>query len=187
MRCSRFSFSGLGLVLGLLVAASAWAKPPPWAPAHGYRAKNDPFYVGYTGRQWQRDYGILAGRCNTDDILAAVGAVAGGVIGGRVASPDTRVVGVVVGAIIGGVIGDRIGDRIDERDRACVGHSLELARTGQTVRWTNPATGLAYDVRPVRDLADGCREFELVVRDGKRGKPAKLRGCSRGTGSWSIG
>ena len=34
----------------------ALSQPPPHAPAHGWRKKNDPYYVGYTGRQWERDF-----------------------------------------------------------------------------------------------------------------------------------
>ena len=135
--------------------------------------------MGYTGHQWGRDYGVLSGSCNTDDILAITGAVAGGVIGGKIASPENRVVGVLVGAVLGGVIGAEIGERLDQRVRACIGHSLELARTGQTVRWTNPTTGLNYQVKAMSDLADGCRVFELtrietaVARSRRRCRPAR--------------
>ncbi|MBX3707946.1 MAG: glycine zipper 2TM domain-containing protein [Pseudomonadales bacterium] len=186
MTLTRITSFACGAVLMLLPALEALGKPPPWAPAHGYRAKGDPFYVGYTGRQWPRDYGILGGRCNTDEVLAAVGAVAGGVIGGRVSSPENRVIATILGAVIGGVIGAEVGNRIDDRDRACIAQSLELARTGQTVRWTNPDTGVSYAVKPVQDLADGCREFELSARDGTRSRPTRVTGCSAQPGAWSF-
>ena len=173
-------------LVGLCLASETLAKPPPWAPAHGYRAKHGPFYVGYTGRQWGHDYGILDGRCNTDEILAVVGAVTGGIVGGKIASPENRAVGILVGAVLGGVVGAQIGDRLDDSDRACMGHSLELARTGQTVRWTNPTTGLSYQLKPVSDLADGCRQFELARKDDGRSNPARLRACSRDFGTWSF-
>lgn len=181
MRSTPLLSLSCGILLGLGMAASAFGKPPPWAPAHGYRAK----YAGYSGHGWDRDYGVLGGRCNTDEILAAAGAVAGGVIANRTA-PDNRTVATILGAVIGGVIGNEIGDRIDERDRACIGHSLELVPAGQSVRWENSASGLSYQLRPVRDLANGCREFELTAGKGKHARPAKLRGCARSTGSWSL-
>lgn len=165
----------------------ALAKPPPWAPAHGWRSKHDPFYVGYTGRQWSSDYGVLAGRCNTDTVLTAVGAAAGGVIGNRTASSGNRAIATVVGAVVGGVIGNAIGEKIDERDRACAGHALELARVGQEVRWANATTGLSYVVRPTRDLADNCREFELSARGRGKAAPVRLRGCARSSGEWILG
>ena len=68
---TRLAFVAL-LSLGLLPVPSP-ADPPPWAPAHGWRKKNDPNYVGYTGKKWDKDFGIIEGRCN----IAAVGAVLG--------------------------------------------------------------------------------------------------------------
>jgi surface antigen len=187
MRNARIANIALAAIVAVSLAVETMAKPPPWAPAHGYRAKHDPFYVGYAGHQWSRDYGILGGRCNTDEVLAVVGAVAGGAIAGSVAKPQDRAIATVLGAIIGGVLGAQIGDHLDERDRACIGHSLELARTGQSIRWTNPATGYGYQVKPVADLADGCREFELVRTTGGRSKPARMRACTRGPGDWTLG
>lgn len=170
-----------------LMSAAAFADPPPWAPAHGRRAKDGAAYAGYSGREWQRDYGVLEGRCNTEEVLTAVGAVAGGVIGNRTASPENRTIATVAGAIIGGVIGNRIGDAIDDRDRACMGHSLELVGAGRYVEWRNPRTGVLYGLRPVRDIDRRCREFELQTR-GRNGKPRKdkLRGCRDDAGVWTI-
>lgn len=175
------------LLLGLWFAMEpALAKPPPWAPAHGWREKNDPFYVGYAGRQWSDDYGVIEGRCNTDKVLAAVGAVAGGAIGNRAASPENRVIATIIGAIVGGVVGDAIGKQIDKSDRACIGHALELARVGQQVRWTNPTTGVSYTVRPTADLADRCRKFELTTGGRQSGKPVNMTGCAGNDGEWRL-
>ncbi len=175
------------VLLGLwFTMEPAVATPPPWAPAHGWRAKNDPFYVGYAGRQWSDDFGVIDGRCDTDKVLAAVGAVAGGAIGNRVASPEGRVIATVIGAIVGGVVGDAIGKKIDKSDRACVGQALELARVGQRVRWTNPATGQSFTVRPKEDLADGCRKFELTGGGRDAGGPVKLTGCAGNDGEWRL-
>ncbi len=162
------------------------AKPPPWAPAHGWRKKNDPFYVGYAGRQWSDDYGVIAGRCDTDKVLAVVGAAAGGTIANRTASPENRAIATIIGAIVGGVVGDTIGKRIDKSDRACIGQALELARVGQRVQWTNPATEQSYTVRPLRDLADRCREFELTTRGRSASGPVNLRGCAGDDGGWRL-
>jgi surface antigen len=175
----------------LLASPAAQADPPPWAPAHGRRAKDRDrddddddgrHYRGYSGREWRDDYGVRSGRCNTDTILAAVGAVAGGVIGNRASSPDNRTVATILGAIIGGVVGAKVGDAIDDRDRACIGHSLELAGTGQAVAWRNPSTGIDYRVRPTRDLDGGCREFELSAR----GTAQKMMACRRDGGEWQF-
>src|SRR5919106_6251442 len=141
----------LALVSLSLVAAPAPAQPPDHAKAHGWRKKNDPNYVGYTGKKWEKDYGIAEGKCNT----AAVGAVVGGVVGGAVGSraeKENRPVAMVLGTAIGAVIGAKIGEKIDQSDRACMGHSLELAGVKKTVVWTNSATGVTYRLTPTRDF-----------------------------------
>ena len=66
-------------------AGAAFADPPAHAPAHGWRKKHDPGYVGYTGSTWERDYDVATGHCNREEIGAVVGGVAGGVIGSKVA------------------------------------------------------------------------------------------------------
>ncbi len=80
-------------VLALVLAAfgtTAFADPPAHAPAHGWRKKHDPGYVGYSGDRWENDYEVSSGRCNREQIGAVLGGVAGGVIGSKVASPDNR-------------------------------------------------------------------------------------------------
>lgn len=181
--------SVVAFCLGAVVALEAIADPPPWAPAHGRRAKDGSLYAGYSGREWTRDYGVLGGRCNTEEVLTVVGAVAGGVIGNRTASPENRAIATLAGAIIGGVVGNRIGDAIDDRDRACIGHSLELVGTGRYVEWQNPASGAWYQVRPLRDIDRRCREFELQTRPGKgkgKGGKERLRACRDDAGRWNV-
>jgi len=186
MRKSTSSLLLLALFGAWFVLEPALATPPPWAPAHGWRRKNDPFYVGYAGRQWSDDYGVISGNCNTDKVLTAIGAAAGGVIGNRTASPENRTVATILGAVIGGVVGNAVGEKIDKSDRACIGQSLELARIDQRVRWTNASTGLSYTVKPTRDLADHCRTFELTTRSGKTKDPVTLTGCADPSGNWRL-
>jgi hypothetical protein len=145
MRAARFLAS---VLLGVTIAGPSFAEPPPWAPAHGWRKKNDPDYVGYTGKKWERDYGVIDGRCNTAAIGAVLGGVTGAVIGSRAAEPQDRPVAIVLGTTIGALIGAKIGEQIDEGDRACMGHALELAGERKTVVWTNRATGVTYRLTP---------------------------------------
>lgn len=53
---------GLLLILAASLGTS-YADPPAHAPAHGWRKKHDPYYQGYSGYQWQRDYGVIRGEC----------------------------------------------------------------------------------------------------------------------------
>lgn len=175
--------------LGAVLALEARADPPPWAPAHGHRAKDGIVYAGYSGREWSRDYGVLGGRCNTEEVLTVVGAVAGGIIGNRTASPENRAIATLAGAIIGGILGNRIGDAIDDRDRVCIGHSLELVGAGRYVEWQNPTTGVWYQVRPLRDIDRRCREFELRMRTAKGKNKAgkeRLQACRDDAGRWNV-
>jgi surface antigen len=178
----------VALVSAVLLPVPSPAEPPPHAKAHGWRKKNDPNYVGYTGHKWEKDYGIIEGKCNT----AAVGAVLGGTVGGVIGSraEKDRPVAIVVGTVLGAVIGAKIGQSIDQSDRGCMGHSLELAGVKKTVVWTNSATGVTYRLTPTRDFTEGsqaCREFttELATGMGKK-KKDKVSGvaCRRGNGDW---
>ncbi len=130
---------------------------------------------------YTHDYGIASGRCNRDEIGAVIGGVTGAVIGGHVAGRDDRVVGVVVGGVLGAVLGHAIGDRMDDRDRACMGHALELGRPGVPVAWRHQ--GHHYQFTPRGDARGGCRYATLAV-DGR--KPREVLACPAGRGEWRL-
>jgi len=167
-------------------AGPAFADPPAHAPAHGWRKKNDPNYVGYTGVSWERDYDISSGRCNRQEIATVVGAIAGGAIANHVAD-EHKAVATIVGVIAGGVIGNRIGKELDEADRGCFGHALEIAQPGQRITWANPASGLSYEMSPgagnTRNGAQ-CREYTLVTIAGRDRASQKGVACQSQPGVW---
>jgi surface antigen len=178
----------VALVSAVLVPVPSPAEPPPHAKAHGWRKKNDPNYVGYTGHKWEKDYGIIEGKCNTAAVDAVVGGVVGGVVGSR-AEKENRPVAMVLGTAIGAVIGAKIGEKIDQSDRGCIGHSLELAGVKKTVVWTNSTTGVTYRLTPTRNFAEGnqaCREFTTELAGKGKKKKDKVTGvaCRRGNGEW---
>lgn len=179
------------LMLGLVAAAftaSAFADPPAHAPAHGWRKKHDVHYVGRSGATWEYDFEIASGRCNRDTIAAVVGGAVGGAIANRVAD-EHKTVATLIGITAGAVIGHRIGRELDERDRACVGHALEIGRAGQTVVWTNAATGVHYELVPGADRRRGdaeCREFNLVGARGSQRASRTGLACQSSPGAWRI-
>jgi surface antigen len=188
MRTTVKSVSSI-LLCAVALSATAFGQPPAHAPAHGWRKKHDPYYVGYTGKQWERDFGIASGHCDREEIATVVGAIAGGAIANRVAD-EHRTVATIVGAIAGAVIGTRIGRELDEADRACFGHALELAESGRRVVWTNEATGLRYEMSPGRPSPNhgaACREYTLVTVAG-RGERSSRTGvaCQAEPGVWRI-
>jgi surface antigen len=162
------------------------ADPPDHAKAHGWRKKHDPNYVGYTGRAWERDYGIIEGSCNRKEIGTVVGAVIGGAIGSQVGDGDGRTVAIIVGSVLGGIIGREIGRDLDEGDRACVGHALELAKVGQPVRWINDRTDVAYILTPLAGNSKECRDFRLEASREGKSHTSKGRACRDREGTWSM-
>ncbi len=167
----------------------SFGDPPPWAPAHGWRKKHDPLYLGYTGKKWGRDYGVLDGRCNRRAVGAVLGGVAGGAIGSQVGKGDGRQVATVVGAVLGAIVGANIGRDMDEKDRACVGHTLELAGIERGVAWTNADNGVAYRVIPLGGYSHNgrpCREFVTRVSGHGRNETVRQKACSAGDGVWQI-
>jgi len=190
-RYFRRSAELLAAIVCLLAAIPSltYADPPPWAPAHGWRRQHDPYYTGYSGKNWDRDYGIVSGRCDRQAIGAVLGATVGGVVGSQVGKGSGKTVATVLGAVIGGVIGAEIGRDLDGADRACLGHALELAQDRGQVTWVNSGTGVRYVLSPIRGYKqDGriCREFSLKMSAGRRDEAGRGVACQAGDGTWRI-
>src|SRR4051812_25724985 len=143
-------FLGALLIASTLLTLSVSADPPDHAKAHGWRKKHDARYVGYTGREWDHDYGVIEGHCNRKEIGTVAGGIVGGVIGSQVGDGDNRAAAIIIGAALGALVGRQIGRELEDSDRACVGHALELAQPGQSVRWLNDVTGVSYVVTPLK-------------------------------------
>jgi len=177
----------VALLAVALLPVPAPADPSSQAPAHGWRKKHDPNYVGYTGRKWERDYGVFLGRCNTEAIGAVLGGVVGGAIASQVSKGDERAVAILVGTAAGAVIGARIGRDLDESDRACIGHALELTRDNRTVFWKNIATGTSFELTPTRGFEKGdltCREFTTRATVGVNTQVVQSVACRGDEGAW---
>jgi len=178
----------------LLLLVGGWfttvlADPPPHAPAHGWRKKHDPYYVGFSGKQWERDYEILSGRCNREAIATVLGGVTGAVIGSRTSTAENRTVATIVGAAAGALIGKWIGRQLDEADRSCVGHALEVGKSGQRVIWSNDSTGVRYEIVPGVDRernGAACREFALLATSGAEKSSRQGVACQSQPGVWEI-
>jgi len=191
---NRILRTAASAVLSLTLAMPAlpvWADPPDHAPAHGWRKKHDRdhrddrYYRGQGGREWERDYGVLRGRCSADAVGAVVGGVIGGVVGSRVGEGDGRRIATVLGTVIGAVIGARVARDITDLDRACIGHALELSGDRHRVVWDNPETRVHYELVPVRSFRESgrvCREFDLFADGAKAHRSA----CELGDGRWEM-
>jgi surface antigen len=180
----------IGGAFALALPAIVCATPPSHAPAHGWRKKHDPDYVGYTGKKWEQDYGVVSGRCDYEAVGAVVGGVVGGAVGAKVAKDENRPVAILVGSMIGAVVGARVGRSLEDADRACIAHSLELVKDNQKVVWTNPKSGASYLLTPhagYENNGQTCRSFDLRVDLGGKSQTSKGKACQSAGGTWQIG
>ena len=97
-------------------------------------------------------------------------------------------------ALLGGLAGGAVGNALDQADREqayrAQQSSLETAKTGQTVAWTNPDSGHSGTYTPERtyQTAEGqyCREFQQTVTVGGKTESAYGTACRQPDGSWKI-
>ena len=179
---------------------NALADPPSWAPAHGYRSEDkgkgkhrdrdgERYWVGYSGNEYSRDFDVVEGRCNREQVGAVLGGVVGGVVGNQVGSRDNRTVATIIGVAVGALIGAKVGRDMDDRDRACLGQALELGASGRRVAWTNETTGVRYELVPADGRRDGgpvCRDFRLSSFQGRERRDSDARACQSRPGVWEL-
>jgi surface antigen len=167
--------------LAAAVPANTWADSPPWTPAHGKRKKGEP-YTGYSGKKWDTHYGVINGRCNRDAVGEAIGAAASGAQAGK---GENRPMATLVGTGTGA----KLGRDIDQTDRACIGHSLELAGDKKRVTWMSADQRKTYRLTPLRGFEQQgvkCREFEFRMTTDDRKETSKVRACPGGDGTWRL-
>ncbi len=158
--------------------------PPPWAPAHGYRAKH-----GGPGLP-RLPIDLDAGRCNRELLGSLLGAAAGAAIGSQIGDGRGQLAAVAGGTLLGFLVGGRIGREMDALDQHCIGQALEHAPDGQAITWRNPEASTAHEVTPVRTYRRGdgryCREYRTTSVIG--GKPQQVYGtaCRQPDGSWEL-
>lgn len=108
----------LAVAVAACAAVPVLADPPPWAPAHGRRAKHDrgPYYdyarvvevVPIGGARRERCYEVPVQEKPNTTAGTVLGAVVGGVLGNTVGKGDGRKAATVAGAVVGGVVGHEI-------------------------------------------------------------------------------
>ena len=97
-------------------AAPVLADPPPWAPAHGKRAKDRGLYDGYgryyeprrlshNDRIWRTKDGRYHCRRDNGTTGLIVGAAVGALVGRELDGGRDRTVGTIIGAAGGGLLG----------------------------------------------------------------------------------
>ena len=203
-RLAHIAEAGLALALVIAIAAPAtvaYADPPPWAPAHGWRAKHaskgkSKQGTSYAARPAATPYydyapslGIFEGVCSREVIGGLLGAAGGGFVGAQIGKGDGQLVAVGAGVFLGALLGGTIGRSLDQLDQNCIGHALESAPDGQQVAW-NSAEGRPLSVTPTSTFRDRegryCRDYttEAVIDGGIQ----QIYGtsCRQPDGTWQL-
>ena len=91
-------------------AVPAAADPPPWAPAHGKRAKDArQYYTSANGiRYWQGDDGRYYCRRSNGTTGLIVGGAAGALAGRAIDTHGERATGTIIGAAAGALLGREV-------------------------------------------------------------------------------
>lgn len=108
-------------------AAPAAADPPPWAPAHGKRAKDRAMYdsygryyeprrIQYNDRVWRGNDDRYYCRRDNGTTGLIIGAGAGALLGRAIDTRGERTTGMVLGGVAGALLGREL-DRSDLRCR----------------------------------------------------------------------
>ncbi|WP_373084976.1 glycine zipper 2TM domain-containing protein [Sneathiella sp.] len=190
-------FIGVAAIFIMADSLPVLADPPPWAPAHGYRAKHKSKknkHKNYEKHEEQYvapiPFGIDLGRCNRELLGSVLGAAAGGAAGSQVGKGDGQLVAIAGGTIIGYLLGGSIGRSMDEIDQNCIGQILEHAEDGQDIIWNNPRNDAVYDVVPrstyQQKNGEYCREY--TAQSDINGKTQTTYGiaCRQEDGSWKL-
>lgn len=154
--------------------------PPPWAPAHGYRANQGYKFLQTPRTGW---WG-----CNRETVGMILGGAAGTAVGSQIGKGDGKTVATIGGAVLGVLIGGSIGRMMDDVDQNCLGQVLEQAPTGKPVSWPTPNQQGQYQVTPTRTFestgGQACREYQMKVVIGGKEEDAYATACRQADGSW---
>jgi surface antigen len=204
----------LTILLPVWEGSNAYADPPPWAPAHGYRDKHKDKHGHGHGHDREDDdeddgdhrgkrayvipsqpvyvvpYGIAQGTCNRKLLGQVLGGAAGAAIGSQIGQGNGKTLAMVGGGILGVIVGGNIGQSMDRVDQGCVGQILEHAPDHQTIAWTDPNNGGQYQVIPEKPYKtrDGryCRTYLTnAVIDGYN-RQVSGTACRQPNGIWQT-
>ena len=132
-------------------------------------------FIGYTGKGWNEDFGVLRGKCQAKQVQEE--ALKG--------SLTMQMAYVEVTSSFSGIFPQNEFVDALAVDSHCFGHTLELVPSGQSVRWLNPVSGVGVYLSP-GPKSDNCRSFlGVTIVEGEK---KKFRGevCSSIKGLWQI-
>ncbi len=161
-------------------AGTAFADPPPWAPAHGYRAKYPDIDIGTCNRSLS----------SSQLVGGALGAIVGGLLGSKVGKGDGKLAATAAGTLLGALAGASIAQSMDTADNECVRKALDAAPDRREVSWQNPDANAQYKVTPVKSYNNRagryCREYITEAVIGGRTEKVYGTACRQPDGAWEL-
>jgi surface antigen len=125
---------------------------------------------------------------------ALLGAAAGGLLGSQFGGGAGALAATAIGVLGGAFLGSEIGKSMDTTDRQEAARTqnvaLESNRTGQASTWSNPDSGNAGTITPIRTYqapsGQNCREYRHDVRIGDRNETVIGTACRQTDGTWKV-
>ena len=127
-----------------------------------------------------------------------IGAIGGGIIGTYVGTQlgggSGNLLFLVAGTTLGSLTGYAYGDSLIPSDRVRFKDAAKVAmdniKDGQVYSWTNPKTGVAGTITPVRsyyaEKDQICRDFEASIAVDSGVGRTKGRACKMGLDAWLV-
>ena len=174
MSASLASYKFIVFSFAACLAISVHADAPNTFPGLSFGSKNGNF-VGYTGKNWDNDFGVLSGECNVQAILALA----------QNPGTENAVAKIMVETTYRNIFPNTAEALEQTIDSNCFGHTLELVPTGKSVHWKNPETGFDVYITP-GGKSDTCRTYTgITIMNGKKNR-IKGEACSIRKGVWQF-
>lgn len=133
--------------------------------------------------------GSLLTACNPtrQDVGTVAGAAAGAYAGSEIGNGGGQLAAIAIGALAGSYLGGAIGEFMNDVDRYNTRQALESSPTGSTTNWTNPETGISYNVTPTNTFSNDkglCREYTTETILSGQVEVDHDTACRQEDGSW---
>jgi surface antigen len=189
--------------MGVAFAAPpASADPPPWAPAHGYRAKKghgsykkDKSHKQRAEVVYTLPPGLQGGECDPrlfegQLIGGMLGAAAGGYVGSTIGKGKGKLAATAIGTLVGAVLGQSVGEQLARAEDICFSQTFEHVPDREMITWNDAQRGARYEVIPKNTVKTTAGEYcrEYTARATVNGKPVETYGtaCRQPDGSWRL-
>jgi surface antigen len=135
--------------------------------------------------------GILLSGCNPArlDIGTVAGAAAGAYAGSAIGGGGGQMAAIAIGALLGSYLGGAIGQYMNGLDHHKIQEALESSPTGSTTNWTNPETGMSFNVTPTHTYNSDkglCRKYTTEAVSSGQTEVIHDTACRQADGTWQT-